>query len=289
MPAGGRPTARSRRLGAALKRYRQAAQFDQPQASEVIATSQARISRIESGHASARVIDVRLLLDAYGVTDQEVRDRLEGLAKPSSQRGWWLEHAELLRPEYLDHIALEDDATCIREWQPMAVPGLLQTPAYAEAIISTGPRRLEPQHIAHLVKVRQERQAKIADGGTEFIAILWELIVTRSWMGADIHREQLSWLLELGKRRNVTVQILPLAAGALAASRAAFCAFSFDAERTVEAVSMDGYAGGATFHGAEELTAYADMFDVLRSSALTPDASARLIRHELRTSKEDVR
>ncbi|UUU23898.1 helix-turn-helix domain-containing protein [Streptomyces sp. DSM 40750] len=283
MPAGGRPTVRSRRLGSALRHYRQAAKLDQPQAAEVIASSQARISRVESGHATPRVIEVRLLLDAYDVTDPQVRDKLEDLAKHSKSRGWWLEHAAHLRPDYLDHIALEDDATYIRDWQSVLVPGLLQTPAYTQAAIESGPIYVVPDQLAQLVKVREERQAKIEEGGATYTAILWEAVVAHPLMGVEIHREQLSAILEVGKRKNVTVQVLPFSAGALAASTSAFCAFSFDADPTVEAVTLENLRGTSVLEGAEDLTAYSNAFDQLRSAALAPDASAKLIRSVLRS------
>ncbi|MBY8865910.1 helix-turn-helix domain-containing protein [Streptomyces sennicomposti] len=287
MPAGGRPTVRSRRLGTALRQYRQAAKMDQPQAAEIIAASQARISRLESGHVTARVIEVRLLLDAYGVDDPEIRAKLENLAKHSKNRGWWLEHAEHLRPDYVDHIALEDDATYIREWQPVMVPGLLQTPAYAEAVIAGGPHYIDPERIAELVKVRVGRQAKIEEGGASYTAILWEAVLRHPLIDVGIHREQLSTILEVGKRKNVTIQVLPFSAGVLAGYSSAFYSFSFDEEPTVEAVAMDNLRGTSVLEGPEDLAAYANAFDLLRSAALAPDASAKLIRGILRSLKED--
>ncbi|WP_405948688.1 helix-turn-helix domain-containing protein [Streptomyces prunicolor] len=288
MPAGGRPTVRSRRLGTALRQYRHAAKLDQPQAADVIASSQARISRLESGHVTARVIEVRLLLEAYGVSDPEVRVKLEELAKHSKNRGWWLEHAAHLRPDYVDHIALEDDATFIREWQPVMMPGLLQTPAYAEAVIAASPHYIEPERAAQLVKVRVGRQAKIEEGGASYTAILWEAVLAQPLVSIEIHREQLSAILEVGKRKNVTVQVLPVSAGVLAGYSSAFYSFSFDEEPTAEAVAMDNLRGTSVLEGAEDLAAYASAFDLLRSSALTPDASAKLIRGVLRSLKEDT-
>ncbi|MEU5087356.1 helix-turn-helix transcriptional regulator [Streptomyces sp. NPDC021356] len=288
MPAGGRPTVRSRRLGTALRQYRLAAKLDQPQAAEVIASSQARVSRIETGHVTARVIEVRLLLDAYGITDPQVRAKLEELAKHSKNRGWWLEHAAHLRPDYVDHIALEDDATYIREWQPVMVPGLLQTSAYAEAVIAGGPHYIEPERVAELVKVRVGRQAKIVEGGASYTAILWEAVITQPLVDVQVHREQLSAILEVGKRKNVTVQVLPFSAGVLAGYSSAFYSFSFDEEPTVEAVAMDNLRGASVLEGAEDLAAYANAYDLLRSSALAPDASAKLIRGILRSLKEDA-
>lgn len=287
MPAGGRPTVRSRRLGTALRQFRHAAKLDQPQAAEIIAASQARVSRLESGHVTARVIEVRLLLDAYGVHDPEVRTKLEELAKHSKNRGWWLEHAAHLRPDYVDHIALEDDATYIREWQPVMVPGLLQTPAYAEAVIAGGPHYIDPERVAQLVTVRVGRQAKIEEGGTSYTAILWEAAIAHPLVGVDIHRDQLSAVLEVGRRKNVTVQVLPFSAGALAAIASAFSSFSFDEEPTAEAVTLDNLRGTSVLESPEDLAAYANAFDLLRSSALAPDASAQLIRGILRSLKED--
>ncbi|MGW3235744.1 helix-turn-helix domain-containing protein [Streptomyces olivaceus] len=286
MPAGGRPTVRSRRLGTALKQYRQAAKLDQPQAAEIIAASQARVSRLESGHVTARVIEVRLLLDAYGVEDLAVRAKLEELAKHSRNRGWWLEHAAHVRPDYLDHIALEDDATYIREWQQVLVPGLLQTSAYTEAVIRTSPTYMEPERVAQLLKVRESRQAKIEEGGARYSAIIWEAVITHPLVSADVHREQLSAILEVGDRKNVAVQVLPFSVGALATVTSAFSTFSFDSAPVVEAVALENLRGTSVLEGAEDLAAYANMYDLLRSSALAPDASAKLIRDILRSTED---
>ncbi|MFF8032563.1 MULTISPECIES: helix-turn-helix domain-containing protein [unclassified Streptomyces] len=287
MPTGGRPTVRSRRLGAALRRYRLAARLDQPQAAEVIAAHQTRVSRIETGHVIARPIEIRAMLKAYGVDDDEVREKLEALAKQSKRRGWWLEHAEHLRPDYVDHIALEDDATYIRQWQPVLVPGLLQTAAYAEGVIAAGPDYVAPEVVGQLVKVREGRQAKIEEGGASYTAILWEAVVVHPLVEVGIHREQLSAILELAKRKNVTVQVLPFSAGALAATTSAFSSFSFDSEPVVEAVTLENLRGTSVLEAPEDLTAYANMYDQLRSAALAPEASARLIRDVLRSMKED--
>ncbi|MDX3521288.1 helix-turn-helix transcriptional regulator [Streptomyces scabiei] len=287
MPAGGRPTVRSRRLGAALKRYRQAAKLDQPQAADLLGVHQTRISRMESGHVTARIVEIRVLLSAYGVEDPEVGAKLEDLARRSNHRGWWLEHAEHLRPDYLDFIALEDDATYIREWQPVVVPGLLQTAAYAEAAIAVTPHYVAPERIAQLVKVREARQAKIQEGGATYTAILWEALIRHPLIGADLHREQLAAILEAGERRNVTVQVLPFSAGPVAGVTSAFQSFSFESEPTVEAVTLDNMRGASVLEAPEDLAAYANVFDHLRSVALAPDVSARLIQSTL-LGKEDA-
>uniref|UniRef100_A0AAU2AFW6 DUF5753 domain-containing protein n=1 Tax=Streptomyces sp. NBC_00093 TaxID=2975649 RepID=A0AAU2AFW6_9ACTN len=243
---------------------------------------------MEDGITTAKPAEVLLLLDRYGVADEKEREHLVWLAKNSGHRGWWLEHAPHLRPDYLDHIALEDDATYIREWQPVLFPGLLSAPGYAEAVITTGPNYVAPERVAHLVKAREARQTKISEGGATYTAILWESVVTRPLVSAAVQLEQLSWLLDVGKRQNVTVQVLPFAAGVLAGSTSAFSSFSFGSEPTVEAVALENMRGTSVLESPEDLAAHANAYDLLRSSALTPDASAKLIRRVLRTSKEDA-
>ncbi|WP_327748581.1 helix-turn-helix transcriptional regulator [Streptomyces europaeiscabiei] len=288
MPAGGRPTVRSRRLGAALKRYRQAAKLDQPQAADVLGVHQTRISRIESGHVTARIIEIRVLLNAYGVDDTEVRSKLEDLAKRSKHRGWWLEHAEHLRPNYLDYISLESDATHIRVWAQVLVPGLLQTPAYAESVITSGPNYVAPERVAQLVKVREARQEKIDEGEAAYTAIIWEPVIIHPLVRAENHREQLERILEVGQRKNVTIQVLPVGAGTLAGEISAFASFSFDVEPVVEAVTLDNLRGTSILEAPEDLAAYTLAFDQLRSAALAPDVSAQLIRRALQRSKDDA-
>ncbi|SFO07433.1 Helix-turn-helix domain-containing protein [Streptomyces sp. cf124] len=279
---------RSRRLGAALKRYRQAAKLDQLAAAEVLGVDPARVSRIESGLVTARILEIRVLLNAYGEEDPEVRSKLEDLAKRSKHRGWWLEHAAHLRPDYLDHISLEDDATHIRAWAQALVPGLLQTPAYAEAVITSGPNYVAPERVAQLVKVREARQAKIEEGGAAYTAIVWEPVIIHPLVRVGIHQEQLANILEVGRRRNVTVQVLPLSAGTLAGEISAFASFSFDAEPVVEAVTLENLRGTSILEAPEDLAAYTLAFDQLRSAALAPDASAQLIQRARERIKDDA-
>ena len=138
------------------------------------------------------------------------------------------------------------------------------------------------------MKVRAGRQAKIEEGGASYTVILWESVVAHPLVSVEIHRDQLAAILETGKRKNVTVQVLPFSAGSLAGYSSAFSSFSFDEEPTVEAVAMDNLRGTSVLEAAGDLAAYANAFDLLRSAALAPEASARVIRGVLRSLKEDT-
>jgi len=106
-------------------------------------------------------------------------------------------------------------------------------------------------------------------------------------VGAENHREQLTAILDIAKRPNVTVQVLPFGAVALAAAIPAFSSFSFDSEPTVEAVAIENLRGTSVLEAAEDLAAYGNAYDLLRSAALAPEASAKLIRGVLRNAKEN--
>ncbi|MFH8490553.1 helix-turn-helix domain-containing protein [Streptomyces longisporoflavus] len=289
MPAGGRPTVRSRRLGAALKRHREAARLDQSIAAEAILKSVTKISRLESGQVSASALEVRTLLDRYGVQDQEERARLEQWARASNAHGWWLDYQEIVRPDYADHITLESDATYIRSWEPALIPGLLQTPAYAESVITAGPTFITPERVAQLVKVRQERQKRIEEGGAHFTAIIWEPALLALARNTTVRDEQLMKLRDAGQRQNVTIQILPSEAGNAAGMSGAFVAFSFGTEPSAEAVTVRNVANTSVVEAPEDLTLYANVFDQLRSAAMSPEESATRIQRALTNPPRETR
>ncbi|MFJ5674350.1 helix-turn-helix domain-containing protein [Streptomyces sp. NPDC093097] len=281
MPAGGRPTVRSRRLGNALRRYREAAGLDQPDSAEAIMKSVTKISRLESGQTSASALEVHTLLDLYGVNDPAEREQLLEWARKSNERGWWIDYHRTLRAGYLHHIALEDEATYIRCWEPVLVPGLLQTPEYTEAVITTGPRCISPEQVAELTKLRQERRRRIEEGGAYFAAIIWEPALTALLSQPHLSTGQFAHLLEVGQRQNVTIQLLPASASLIAGMSSAFWAFSFGVEANVEAVTLDSPAHTNVVEAPKDLAHYVNVFDKFRSAALPPDTSAERIRNLL--------
>ncbi|MCJ1677204.1 helix-turn-helix domain-containing protein [Streptomyces sp. APSN-46.1] len=274
MPPGGKPTVRSRRLGAALKRHREAAGIDQASAAEAILKSVSKVSRLEGGLTSASALEVRTLLDRYSVDDPKERARLEGWAKTGNQRGWWLDFQETVTPDYADHITLENDATHIRSWQTALIPGLLQTPEYAESVISAGPCFLTPERIKGLMQVRQERQKRIEEGGVQFAAVIWEPAITSLASHPALAVPQWQRLLDASQRHNVTVQMLPISASRAAGAAGPFVSFSFGDEPIVEAVAVENLPNTSVIEAPDDLALYVNAFDGLRSSALSPEETA---------------
>src|SRR5579863_8557243 len=282
MPVGGKPTVRSRRVGAELRRLRETAGVTTAQAAELLNCSPAKISRIENGIVSARVVDLRLLLDRYGDQDQEHRAYLERLARESNKRGWWQDYGDTIPPHYADFIGLETDASYIKTWEPTTVPGLLQTPEYARAIMLANPAMVSPDKLENFISIRQQRQARLEQGtDARLDAVIWEVALITTVGSDEVQRGQLARLLELMTRPNISVQVLPLEAGDQASMCGSFVMFSFGSERSVSTVFVENLTSSQYLEMDQELRGYTLVFDALRSAALSPAASATRIRQRL--------
>jgi transcriptional regulator with XRE-family HTH domain len=282
MPVGGKPTVRSRRVGAELRRLREAADVTTAQAAELLSCSPAKISRIENGIVSVRVVDLRLLLDRYGDQDQEHRAYLERLARGSNKRGWWQDFGDTIPPYYADFIGLETDASYIKTWEATIVPGLLQTPEYARAVMLANPAMISPDKLENFISIRHARQARL-DQGTDvrLDAVIWEAALITTVGSDEVQHGQLGRLLELMNRPNISVQMLPLEAGDKASMSGSFVMFSFGSERSVSTVFIENLTSSQYLERDQELRGYTLVFDALRSAALSPAASATRIRHRL--------
>ena len=282
MPVGGKPTVRSRRVGTELRRLREAAGVTTAQAAELLNCSPAKISRIENGIVSVRVVDLRLLLDRYGDQDQEHRAYLERLARESNKRGWWQDYGDTIPPYYADFIGLETDASYIKTWEPTIVPGLLQTPEYARAVMLANPAMISPDKLENFISIRHERQARLEHGtDVRLDAVIWEAALITTVGSDEVQRGQLSRLLELMDRPNISVQVLPLEAGDKASMSGSFVMFSFGSERSVSTVFVENLTSSQYLERDQELRGYTLVFDALRSAALSPAASAARIRQRL--------
>jgi transcriptional regulator with XRE-family HTH domain len=282
MPVGGKPTVRSRRVGTELRRLREAAGVTTAQAAEVLSCSPAKISRIENGIVSVRVVDLRLLLDRYGDQVPEHRAYLERLARESNKHGWWQDYGDTIPPYYADFIGLETDASYIKTWEATIVPGLLQTPEYARAVMLANPAMISPDMLENFISIRLERQARLEQGtDVRLDAVIWEAALITTVGSDEIQHGQLGRLLELMDQPNISVQVLPLEAGDKANMSGSFVMFSFGREQSVSTVFVETLTSSQYLERDQELRGYTLVFDALRSAALSPAASAMRIRQQL--------
>jgi len=275
------PTLLRKRLGAALRDLRERAGMDQSQAAARLGSALSKMTRIELGRGKSAVSERDLvdLLDLYGVTDPEDRKGLLELRRLASSPGWW-EQSDIERslPVGLGpYLGLEADAREVKVWEIAYVPGLLQTPAYARAVLSAWSKgdRTDDE-VERLAKIRETRQRRLDSPNFELWAIVDESALLRPVGGPEVMQEQIAHLLRASSLAAVTVQIMPLAKGAHGGMRGSFTLLEFEpGDPTVAYV--DSMAGNVLLEKHAQVRPYVQSFDRLMASAHDPQESAALL------------
>ncbi|MCP2165778.1 helix-turn-helix domain-containing protein [Goodfellowiella coeruleoviolacea] len=223
----GSPVLRRRRLGQELRRLREAAGKRLDDVAEYLECSDAKISRIETGKVPVLTRDVRDMLDFYGVPNGE-RESLLDLAKEAKHQGYW-ERATGSMPKIFAHyLALEAEAVEILNYEPLMIPGLLQTPSYARALMMIG-SVTDPERIEQKVRLRMERQKRLTDPDNplRLHAIVDEAVFNRQVGGKQVIQDQFAHIAKMAELPNVTIQYVSYEEGAYFGMGASFAVLTF--------------------------------------------------------------
>ncbi|ETA02149.1 transcriptional regulator, XRE family [Frankia sp. CcI6] len=266
------PTVRRRRLGAELRRLRDAKELTVDQAGEHIHRSGPTISRMETGQFRFITRNVADLLDLYGVTDADQRQALLALAKESRKPAWWHSYGDLVPRWFQVYIGLEAEASTITTFESLLVPGLLQTEDYARAVIRAASPELPAHEVDRAVELRMNRQKILtSDQPVQLWAILDEAVIRRHVGSPAIMARQLDRLIEASDQPGVTIQIVPFTAGAHAGMISSFTILGFpDTGGAPEMVYIEAPTGSLYLEKQAEVRRYETWMNQLRSSALAP-------------------
>jgi hypothetical protein len=267
------PTGRRRRLGAELRRLREETGLTIDQVAEALECSQSKVSRIETGQVSATPRDVRDMLALYRVSDAQ-REAMVQIAREARQPGWWQKFVDV--PDGVPaYVGLETAATSIDIYMSVIVPALLQTADYARAVIGAVRPDLPGAEIDRRVELRLRRQALLDQDSPPALRVLLDDTVLRRPVGGEkVMAAQRRRLLEDAARPAVTLQVLPVEAGAHAGMDGPFTIFGFPAPAERDVVALDSAADALYLEGAEDVARYRRVFGLLLPAALTPEASA---------------
>ena len=277
------PTLRGRRLAVELMRRREASGLSREEAARRLEWSTSTIFRIETGRNRPQPGNVRVLLDLYGVTGAE-RDGLIQLAREARQPGWWHSFRDVLPNPYEVYIGLEGGAASIRNFEPVVVPGLLQTEEYARAMFKGGPRELDRDDIERRVEVRLARQQILTrDDRPRLWAVIDEAVIHRLVGDPAVMRAQLDHLIDTAEQGKTTVQVVPYRAGAHAGTTGPFVILDFPEATDPTVVYVETLAGDIYLEERSDVSRYTLAFDRLRAAALHPDDSVQLIEEAAST------
>jgi transcriptional regulator with XRE-family HTH domain len=204
------PAAAVKVLGSMLRRWRLDRGQGLKEAADVIRGSASKISRLERGESPPKARDVRDLVRAYGVCDRVSLDLVEDLLQRACKRPWWQEYADVT-PGWLRRlIDLEESAAIVRAWEAHVMPGLLQTEAYARAVIANGLPDASLAEIDLRVQLRLRRQEVLAAGQRHesLTAVLDESVLARPVGGAAVMIGQLEHLITEIERGRVQLRIV---------------------------------------------------------------------------------
>ncbi|MGX1671485.1 helix-turn-helix domain-containing protein [Streptomyces sp. NPDC055400] len=270
------PTVRRRRLGQELRRLRELKGMTAEEVAERLLVSQSKISRLENGRRSISQRDVRDLCGVYEVEDHRIVDSLMQMAKDSRQQGWWHSFGDI---PYSVYIGLETDAASLRVYDPQVVPGLLQTRAYAETLITGALPETTPTDIDKRVQVRVRRQERIVapDNPLRLWTVLDESALRRVVGSRAVMREQLEHLVEQSQLPHVTVQVIPFDMGAHPGLNGQYAILEFPDAADSSVVYIEGVTSDLYLEKANDVQKYSVMYEHLRAQALNVEQSRQFI------------
>jgi transcriptional regulator with XRE-family HTH domain len=204
------PTTRKKQLGYALKYLREQAGLNQEQAGKLIKKPQNRIADIEKGVRGIAYGDLILLLNGYGVSDDERVGTLTELNQNTSQRGRWSGYRAVYPEQFRMVIDLEEDSDLIRMVSAEVIPGVLQCEQYIRALYADRPFYESALTLEDLVRSRLARQEIFTKpDGPQLLVVMSESSLRRRQGNGDVMRTQIDHMLTLSRLPNVQIQVLP--------------------------------------------------------------------------------
>jgi transcriptional regulator with XRE-family HTH domain len=282
------PTVRRRELASRLKELRLRAKLTLEEAGPAIDVSAATMSRLENGARPPSVRDVRDLCARYHASEEEAAD-LMGLAEASKESGWWESYSEV-NEEYGTYIGLEAAATRIRDYRGIMIPGTLQTSGYLEEHIRLAANtwRLNPfteDQIVNRAAILVRRQQRL-DGRDplQYECYLDEAAVMRPVGTSSVFVEQLQHLIEMQKRENVSIRLIPFSAGAHPGQLGGFTYLTLPTEAVSDVVYVESVAGQLFLEAPDELARFELALGQLDSIACSKDETVDRLRSMIVTS-----
>jgi transcriptional regulator with XRE-family HTH domain len=250
------PTVVRRQLGSRLRRLREEAgqTINSVASAKVFSTS--KMIRIEGGKIEVKAGDVWTLCRFYGVTDPAVIDALAELADGTGERGWWEDNEDRVAGWLALYLGLEEGVDELLVWQPELVPGLLQTAAYADAVLREG----GIDDVGRALQLRLARQRRFFERGTPLRAVLGPATLHLEVGDAATAAAQRRHLIQLAGSQRADVRILPWSAGAHVGMTGGFTIFGFDSDADPSAVYLETLVGGRYMESPGELARYRAAF-----------------------------
>ncbi|MFV2022480.1 DUF5753 domain-containing protein [Micromonospora sp. LOL_023] len=280
------PTLSRRRLRAALRRLREERQHTTEAVRKGVEWSLSKVTRIEAGSVTVSLADLHMLLRFYGVDDPVEVARLLDLARSARRRSWAASYREYVSSAYIDFMGYEDEASVIKHFHPVVIPGLLQCRAYADALIRVLKTLSHDDiEVQARVALRMERQMRVfaRSGDVELKVIIDELALQRTIGGKVVMREQLAHLSDMFDQPGVEIAVIPFDADVPDRPTWSFSLLEFNSGEDSPVVYLENLPSDvALVENDAEIESYETVFENLwRASVVGDKARGRLARWQL--------
>lgn len=265
------------RLAKTLRSLRLEAGLTTTQLAERVGMSQSKVSRVELGQSAPQVADVDAWARAVGA-DAAARARLLALAEAvATEATVWRQAVRAGLPRLqLDVRDLEASAATISNYQPVLVPGLLQTPEYARRVVAAnfpGGR----DDLAAAIGARMERQAVLYDDNKRLTFVLAEAALRWRFGPRAVLLEQLDRIASVAALPSVTVAIIPQAATVEVWHSHGFNLFD-DRGDEPPLAHIETLTAGLTVTDPDDVEEYRAAFGRLRAAAVTGESGRAVLR-----------
>jgi Domain of unknown function (DUF5753) len=237
---------------------------------------------MELGRVGFKERDVADLLTLYGLADGTERERLLALARDANTPGWWHRFSDVLPGWFQSYLGLEAAATLIRTYEVQFIPGLLQTRAYARAVVLLGHEDASEDEIERRVDLRMARQKLLnRPDPPQLWAVVDEAALRRAIGGPAVLRAQIEALIEATELPNVGLQIISFDVGGHAAAGGAFTILRFPEDDLSDVVYLEQLTSALYLDKRDDLDIYAEAMEQLcleaEPPARTPEVLANIL------------
>ncbi|MFJ8955218.1 DUF5753 domain-containing protein [Streptomyces sp. NPDC102381] len=198
--------------------------------------------------------------------------------RSAAASGWWHRYADVLPNWYPTFMGLEYEASLIRSYETHFVHGLLQTEAYARAVIREGPGGRREEDIDRHVAVRLERQQILTAGNAPQVHAVLDESALRRRGESRVMSDQLHHLIEVSERENVRLQIMPLSAGGCPSGAGSFSILRLAEPEPADIVYLEQLTSALYLDSRSDVAQYEMAMAELQQNSLTPQQSRDLLR-----------
>jgi transcriptional regulator with XRE-family HTH domain len=266
-------SARHRELGAELRKRRLAAEVTVSQVSEDTGWHRTKIARVESGRYPTDPVEAILYLGACGVDRGQALDLLRLCREAEHSPGYWLSpQGEWLKGSLNSLIYHESTADGSVSYEPMVVPGLLQTSAYARVWISRSATHTS-RSVDEALDIRMKRREILhRRRPAKFVFYVHEQALRTQVGSAEVMHEQLLHLVLMAALGHVTLRVVP-AADERAVFGGPFQLFEY--RKGAPLVYLDGFLTGVFVEDRDVVRDYRQLLPELQAVALDEGQSRK--------------